>query len=199
MSDSIKQKIPNAITLARLLLSLVLFGLLHIFQYSSLKTPMWYLDACCVLFLVASLTDFLDGYLARKWNVVSVFGRIVDPFVDKILVLGTFAYLAGSKLGPITGVTATIVVLLLGRELLVTALRSKSEGGGQNFAAAMSGKIKMVLQCVAIVACFLLASHGSELNEDTLRMARIGTSVLVWATVIVTWWSGWLYVKRAMA
>lgn len=198
MDESIKQKIPNAITLARLLLSAVLFGLLHIYQYSSLKTPMWYLDACAVLFLVASLTDFLDGYLARKWKVESVFGRIVDPFVDKILVLGTFAYLAGPKLGPITTVTATVVVLLLGRELLVTALRSKSEGGGQSFAAAMSGKIKMVLQCIAIVACFLLASHGQRLSDDGYRLARIGTSVLVWATVVVTWWSGWLYLKRAM-
>ncbi|HQY89454.1 MAG TPA: CDP-alcohol phosphatidyltransferase family protein, partial [Tepidisphaeraceae bacterium] len=132
MDESIKQKIPNAITLARLCLAVVLFGLLHIYQYSDLRLPMWYLDACCALFLIASLTDFVDGYLARKWKVESVFGRMVDPFVDKILVLGTFAYLAGPKLGLITEVSATVVVLLLGRELLVTALRAKSEGGGQS-------------------------------------------------------------------
>src|SRR5207248_2263233 len=112
-----------------------------------------------VVYCVAAATDFLDGYLARKWKVEGAFGRIVDPFADKILVLGSFIFFAGKNfiipdpdqphphvVKTITGVAPGIVVILLARELLVTTLRGISESGGQSFAAVWAGKFKMGFQ-----------------------------------------------------
>lgn len=195
MEAGVRQHIPNAITTARLALSVVLFVLLA--RYLPGEFSPRYLDVCLLVFLVASMTDWLDGFLARRWNVTSKFGRIVDPFVDKILVLGTFSYLAGPALSTPTGITPTVVVIVLARELLVTAIRSSLESGGTNFAAAMSGKLKMVLQCVTIIACFLYANHRQSLTNEGDEVARLVRDGLIWAMVVVTILSGLLYVRRA--
>ena len=82
------------------------------------------------IFLIAAVTDLLDGYLARRWKVEGVFGRVVDPFVDKVLVLGSFIFFAGGNFTSITGVVPWMVVVILARELLVTSLRGSMEGSG---------------------------------------------------------------------
>src|SRR6185503_19719290 len=122
--------VPNQLTTLRLLLSIVLFGFIA-FEY--------YLTSL-VLFVIAASTDWLDGYWARKYGQVTNLGRILDPFVDKIIICGTFIFLVAV---PGSGVQAWMVVVIVGRELLVTALRSYLEGEGADFSAKMSGKLKM--------------------------------------------------------
>src|SRR4051812_43590169 len=130
------QHVPNLLTGARLLLAIIFFAMLAIYQHDGRGDPTL-LNAAFVVYLIALVTDFLDGYLARKWKVEGAFGRVVDPFVDKVLVLGSFIFFAGKNfiipdtpLGDrhhfvvrtITGVAPGIVVILLARELLVTTL-----------------------------------------------------------------------------
>ncbi len=112
------------------------------------------------LFVVAALTDLLDGHLARRWQVVSGFGRIMDPFDDKVLVLGAFVFLASPRFAEasdgdygrfrmLTGVQSWMVTVILARELFVTSVRGVLEGRGVAFGAEWPGKCKMVLQSVA--------------------------------------------------
>src|SRR5215204_4218256 len=150
--------VPNALTGSRLVLAFVFFAMLAWYQYEGRGN--WLLNVALVIYIIALVTDFLDGYLARRWHVEGAFGRIVDPFVDKVLVLGSFIFFAGKNfiipesvtLQPttplvvktLTGVAPGIVIILLARELLVTTIRSLSERTGHNFGAAFSGKLKMV-------------------------------------------------------
>ncbi len=208
------RQVPNAITGCRLVLAGVFFVMLSVYQYEGRGDP-WYLNTAFLIYLVALFTDFLDGYLARKWKAESAFGRIVDPFVDKILVLGSFTFFAGknfviqdaivesgqlvSNLRTITGVAPGIVILLLARELLVTSLRGSSEASGQSFGAAWSGKFKMVVQSVTILVILVYVNYRHWLRDhDWETWARYFRDVCIWATVIVTVVSGALYVKRAM-
>jgi CDP-diacylglycerol--glycerol-3-phosphate 3-phosphatidyltransferase len=182
-----KINLPNQITLTRLLLAVVFFVLLARFD---IRVPnMLLLDVCVVLFVVAAATDWLDGYLARKHNQVTAMGRVLDPFVDKVLVCGTFVFLAGASFRSVDGQQATLLqpwmaVLILGRELLVTGLRGFSEARGINFGANWCGKAKMVLQSIVAPALMLLVAHGHSTPYaqavDWFKFA------LVWLTVIVT-------------
>src|SRR5215469_1345088 len=143
--------LPNQLTIARLVLALILFGLIT-----------WeYWLTSLVVFVVAAATDWLDGYFARKYGLVTVLGRILDPFVDKIIICGAFICLVGD---PRSGIAGWMAVVVVGRELLITALRSFLEQQGADFSAAMSGKLKMVLQCAAAgVSLFYLSyPEGSE-------------------------------------
>src|SRR5205814_5943271 len=143
---------PNALTGGRLVLAGVFFVMLAWYQYEGRGDP-WFLNTAFFIYCVALFTDFLDGYLARRWKVEGAFGRVVDPFVDKILVLGSFAFFAGKNFvipdtvhdvtphmvaRSITGVVPAMVVIILARELLVTSLRGSSESSGQSFGAAFS-------------------------------------------------------------
>ena len=176
--------LPNALTVARLVLACFLFGLLE------WGREHWAI-AATVLFLVATLTDALDGYIARKYQLITQLGRILDPFADKFIVLGTFVYLV--ELRPVSGVTATMVSLILGRELFVTALRGFLEERGCDFSAGWSGKVKMILQTAAL-AVAILSLEKSLRNPSFLRL-RDG---LLWCTVIVTLYSGMDYIVRAV-
>jgi CDP-diacylglycerol--glycerol-3-phosphate 3-phosphatidyltransferase len=173
--------VPNQLTIARLILSLGLFVLIE-FEY--------YL-ASFFVFAIAAGTDWLDGYWARKYGQVTTLGRILDPFVDKIIVCGTFVYLAtidGS------GVAAWMAVLIVGRELLVTALRSYLEGEGADFSAVMSGKLKMVFQCLAVLVSLYALYHGAPYSNE-LEWAL---TLSVWTAVLMTIYSGATYVQRAI-
>src|ERR1700683_3275728 len=88
--------VPNALTGGRLVLAAVFFVLLSYYQHEGRGDPLL-LNTAFVVYLVALFTDFLDGYLARKWKVEGAFGRVVDPFVDKVLVLGSFIIFAGKN------------------------------------------------------------------------------------------------------
>jgi CDP-diacylglycerol--glycerol-3-phosphate 3-phosphatidyltransferase len=197
------------LTTGRLVLAGVFFALLGYYQYEGRGAPSL-LNVAFIVYCVALFTDFLDGYLARKWKVEGAFGRVVDPFVDKVLVIGSFIFFAGKNfiipstaggyvVSTITGVAPWMVVVILARELLVTSFRGLGEGAGQNFGAAFSGKVKMVVQSVTILVVLVYVNyfavrHGTP-AEKYFRWFR---DFCVWLTVIVTVFSGLAYIRRAM-
>lgn len=205
--------VPNALTGLRLILAIVFFVMLSWYQYEGRGDPT-FLNVAFAVYLVALLTDFLDGHLARKWKVEGAFGRVVDPFVDKVLVLGSFIFFAGKNfiipddsVGPvrvmvvqtITGVTPAMVIILLARELLVTSLRGLAESTGQAFGAAFSGKLKMVLQSVTILVILAYVNYrGWLLHYNWDRVATMVRDGFIWITLAVTVYSGLLYVQRGI-
>ena len=172
----------------------VVIALLSVYHHPD-ERP-WALPIAGGVFILAALTDTLDGFLARRWNVVSLFGRIMDPFADKALVLGSFIVLAGPGFagadgGSVAGVAPWMVVLLLARELLVTSIRAVMEGSGVSFSAKRAGKLKMVLQSVAIplILALLWLGPRDELR-DPAPIVRGVIAGVVWLTVLVTVVSG---------
>lgn len=200
-----KRQVPNALTLGRLVMSVALVALLALSPQLEGRTgvqPM--LLAAVVLFVAAAVTDALDGYLARKWNAVSVFGRVMDPFADKLLVLGSAVMLATPAFsistpsgGPImaAGFTGWMAVVILGRELLVTSIRGVFEARGIDFSASASGKAKMIFQSVAIPGCLLVAGLWAS---DRPAWAGWAVDLAAWGTTLVTVLSAVPYVHRAM-
>lgn len=169
--------------MARLLLSIVLFVLLPIGQYT----------ASIVVFILAAGTDWLDGYIARKYGLVTKLGRILDPFVDKFLICGVFIYLAAI---PQSGIAAWMAVVVVARELGVTVIRSFLEGEGVDFSAKMAGKLKMVFQCVAAVVSlvYLAMQSGEKPSPEWLQRVLVASA---WLAVASTIYSGAGYVLQA--
>lgn len=168
-----KENIPNALTVGRILIIPVFILLLTLWQ-----GPMSQMIAA-LIFALASLTDYLDGYLARKWKVVSNFGKFADPMADKILVMTAFIMLVELKIAP-----AWVVAIIICRELAVTGLRLLLvENGGTVLAAAMPGKIKTFSQMFAII--FLLF-HWSLPGQ-----------ILLYIALFFTLYSGYDYFKGA--
>jgi CDP-diacylglycerol---glycerol-3-phosphate 3-phosphatidyltransferase len=174
--------LPNQLTISRLVLSIVLFGLLT-FEY-------W--RTGLIVFVVAASTDWLDGYLARKYHLVTVLGRILDPFVDKIIISGTFICLVAEPRSHIQGWMAVVIV---GRELLITALRSFLEQQGADFSASLPGKLKMVVQCLAAGASLCYLSYAPDRAPDWLYYLLVAS---VWSALALTVYSGAGYVRRAV-
>ncbi|RME41502.1 MAG: CDP-diacylglycerol--glycerol-3-phosphate 3-phosphatidyltransferase [Planctomycetota bacterium] len=190
--------LPNQITLGRFVLAVVFVALLS--QYSQQDPQRGLLDLAAAIFVVAALTDFLDGYMARRRGQVTVLGRILDPLVDKVLVCGAFILFAGQPFVDesgrnVTHVSAWMVVVIVGRELLVTGLRGFSESVGQSYGASVYGKIKMWMQSIAAPAILLIVAHEAEWSlggsAETIKKA------LVWITVAVTALSMLSYLVRS--
>ena len=179
MIDRRSLNLPNLITLSRLVLSFVLFGLIWV-------GDLWITSA--IVFVIAAATDAVDGYIARKYGLVTTLGRILDPFVDKIIICGAFVFLLAQ---PASGVNAWMVLAVIGREMFVTGLRSFLEQTGRDFSAVWSGKIKMALQCVAVAVA--LVSLSPDFSNAQFSLAR---DVILWASVIVTIYSGVVYAWR---
>ncbi len=181
--------VPNQLTGLRLVLAVVLF----------MTMACQYYLVGMVLFIVAASTDWLDGYYARRYGQVTTLGRILDPFADKVIICGTFIFLLAV---PEThqvrlGLRAWMVVVIVGRELLVTALRSFIEDQGSDFSAKMSGKLKMLVQCIAAGAgLFYLHYPNPLLTAPTWVWAVFVVSL--WAAVALTVYSGVVYVLAAM-
>ena len=208
--------VPNALTASRLLLACVFFVMLGYYQnenpYNHHSDVLW-LNIALIIYVVAVATDFLDGYLARRWKVEGAFGRVVDPFVDKVLVLGSFIFFAGKNftipwnnpgsipqnVTTITGVSPWMVVVILARELLVTSLRGSLESSGQAFGAQLSGKLKMGFQSAAIFVILLFVNYRDRMSGDVLQVATVLRDIAIWGTVIITVISGLQYVQRAVA
>lgn len=183
--------VPNQITLVRLVLSLVLF----------VTIPLEWYWISLVLFAIAASTDWVDGWYARKYDQVTQLGRMLDPFCDKLIICGTFVCLveATYPLPYWCRISAVVTVIVIGRELLVTALRSFVESQGGDFSAKMAGKIKMVLQCaVAIVALFVVAYYRPQEGANLPLGILVLLAILVWATVISTVHSGAGYIFAAI-
>jgi CDP-diacylglycerol--glycerol-3-phosphate 3-phosphatidyltransferase len=177
--------LPNQLTASRFLLAIVLFILIGLEQWI----------ACAAVFAVAAFTDWLDGYLARLWNLGSTLGRNLDPLVDKILICGAFIFLLQFK-EALTGLNPWMVTVIVTRELVVTSLRSFIENRGGSFGAAWPGKLKMGLQCAALFFLFLCLSWQSV---ESLAWTFVIRDVLNYAMVISTVISGLQYLLRATA
>ncbi len=181
---------PNLITMSRLFLAGILFLLIYI-------NGLWITAA--VIFIVAAATDALDGYIARKYGMVTAIGRILDPFVDKIIICGAFIFLLDKKVDfangveAWSGVNAWMVIIVVGREMFVTSLRGFLEEQGHDFSASLSGKLKMALQCLAVTASLL--SLSPEIASGNFNFAR---DILLWSAVLVTVYSGGIYIVRAI-
>jgi CDP-diacylglycerol--glycerol-3-phosphate 3-phosphatidyltransferase len=201
MQSPLRRALPNAITMLRLVLAVVFFVVLEAIDRTAPAERIAWLGAWGMgLFATAALSDILDGHLARRWGVVSTFGRIMDPLVDKTLVLGGFIYLASPLFAPIpeysmlgSGIAAWMVVVILLRELLVTGLRSYIESRGIPFPADWSGKVKMFVQSFCVGCCVYVGT----------RMDPYGWQVFLrdastWATVVLTVLSSITYIHRAM-
>lgn len=177
--------IPNQLTFARFFLALGLFALIHYQQW----------DWCQVVFLLAAFSDWLDGYLARVLNQGSDIGRQLDPLVDKVLNLGCFVFLLpiGTQQG---WLLPWMVVLLVARELIITGLRSWLESLGAKFGADWLGKLKMVLQCAALIAVFAVFQAGYWWPEAVSSLALV-RDILIWTMLAATLLSGLQYLAKA--
>lgn len=168
-------------TTSRLVLSIVVFVLIPCQCYLS----------ALIVFVIAVSTDWVDGFWARRYGQVTKLGRVFDPFVDKIIVCGAFILLAAE---PGSGIAAWMAVIVVGREMLVTTLRSLIEQSGGDFSAKMAGKLKMVFQCVAVVISLLVLMHGDREPPLWLTTALV---VSVWVAVLLTIYSGVGYMLAA--
>jgi CDP-diacylglycerol--glycerol-3-phosphate 3-phosphatidyltransferase len=167
--------VPNSLTIGRLALSALVFGLIATGNFG------WSL----VVFILAALSDALDGYFARLLNQGTALGRQLDPLVDKVIVCGTYIYLIAI---PGTGIWPGMVAIIVIRELLIQGLRSHLEGKGQNFGAKMAGKLKTLFQCLSICAVLLALSY--DVPPAPLVLVR---DLLTWTAVLLTLWSGLSY------
>ena len=163
--------LANKITMLRILM-------IPIFMILMLVKFPYHMEAALVMFLIASLTDKLDGYLARKYNMITDFGKFMDPLADKLLI--TCAFVVLIQLGRIE---AWIVFIILAREFAVTGLRSLAAAQNIIIAASKYGKIKTVTQIIAIVI-LLLGNYPFSLINLPMDI------IMVYAALITTILSG---------
>lgn len=189
--------VPNLATIARIVLSLVLFVFLSLGWYQT----------SLALFVITAATDWFDGYWARKYGQITQFGRVVDPFADKLFICGVFIFLAATPILPNgtnpSGISAWMAVIVVGRELLVTALRTFVEQSGGDFSAKWVGKWKMVLQCLAagwsMIHLSYLTPAGNAWQSAPPAWMTYGLAAVAWAAVLLTVYSGYTYVQAAVA
>lgn len=156
LSAMLKQ-VPNILTFGRLVLTILFLVMLFYSPYVSNRTP--FIDVAFAIFVIAGLTDIIDGPIARKLNVTSKFGRMLDPLADKVLICGAFicfaiigepAVLFNLSATTLHVIRWSVAAILIGREGYVTALRHAAEARGIDFRAVASGKIKMLIQSFAV-------------------------------------------------
>jgi CDP-diacylglycerol--glycerol-3-phosphate 3-phosphatidyltransferase len=179
--------LANQLTASRLVLSVVLFALIA-FEY-------WL--TCVFVFAAAAITDWFDGYLARKQNLVSALGRVFDPLVDKVLISGAYIFLLGYSYQQ-TGLVPWMVTVVVARELIINALRNYLEGQGVSFGADWLGKLKMGLQCAVLFGVFLtLYAVAQEADAGLVRFLSVTRDVLIYSMIAATALSGLQYLWRA--
>lgn len=170
--------LPNKLTLTRIVLVPVFMIFVSMSQYFTPDyNPRWYLIAG-IIFAVASFTDYLDGHLARKWNMVTDFGKFADPLADKLLTTVAFIYMMRD------GVCSPVVLcIILAREFAVSGLRMVAAGAkdGKVIAANMWGKVKTVLQMLTIIFYFF----GISLTYGNTVLGNLN----VW---LISYWLCWL-------
>ena len=187
--------LPNKLSLFRIILVPILV-LVYIFPYAHLQidVPVWHFDAvslsmvnivCLAIFIIASFTDFLDGYIARKNNLITSFGKFIDPIADKLLVNTSFILLAFNSEVPLVA-----VLVMIWRDTIVDAIRMMASNKGKVMAAGMLGKLKTVTQMIAIICAFLNNIPFAFFNVPV-------TTMLVWAACVISVLSGISYFMQA--
>ncbi|MBR5624895.1 CDP-diacylglycerol--glycerol-3-phosphate 3-phosphatidyltransferase [bacterium] len=182
--------LPNKLTVCRLAMPLVVMPcLLKDFPYS--KT------LALAFFALASITDFLDGHIARKHNLVTDFGKLMDPLADKILVCSVLICFTAMYWK--NGIVAPwMVVAIVGRDLVVTGLRMAGLSRGAVLGAHAIGKHKTAWQMIAIVTMlfYLVFSNDLNLSGSYLEYFRIATHILFWFVSLLTIFSGFYYLVK---
>ena len=175
--------LPNKITLSRICLIPIFIIILSIpvdlgaWNIGTTDLPIMHFFAA-VIFLIASLTDWLDGYIARKYQLITNMGKFLDPLADKLLVSAAFILLVALELAP-----AWVVILIISREFAVTGLRLVAAGEGIVLAASNMGKLKTVSQILAIA---LLLLHNYPFSYIGFPVDLI----VLYIALILTTWSG---------
>lgn len=171
--------IPNLLTIFRIaLIPVLVLLLLSPSELSSILSV--------AVFSIASITDWLDGYLARKMNIVTNLGKFLDPIADKLLIAAALVMLVG-----LGRVPAWMVVVIIGREIAVTGLRSIASSEGIIIAASDLGKGKMILQISALIGLLL---HYQYMGIDFHAVGMM----LLWIALALTAWSGFDYFNKFM-
>ncbi len=190
--------LPNKITLGRFGIALIMFALL--IWTDTCAGPDWWVPAAAGgIFILAVATDALDGYYARKLGQMSDFGRIADPVVDKVIVCGAFIFLASAEWAR-AYIPVWMAVLIVSREFLVNGLRGYIEARGVAFPARWDGKLKMILQCVAIPAVFVVRTVDLAWGTSVpwLWQFSVGLAyIFIWSAFVLTLVSGARYVTAA--
>ena len=188
--------LPNKLTVFRIILVpiMVLIPFLNLEgSFWGIPTEFWAIN---LIFIIASITDKLDGTIARKTNQITTFGKFLDPIADKILVLAAMLMLVEMVKLP-----AWIPVIVITREFIVSGYRLVAvEKGGEVIAASIWGKLKTVTQMIAIILAFLdVNAYGAFLVQDLTGLA-LGLNILatgmMFISVVATIFSGWDYVKN---
>ena len=176
--------LPNQITTARIVLAVIMFVSLHF---------RWYGPALG-LFVVAAGTDWLDGYFARSYGQITQLGRVLDPLADKLIICGAFIFLSSMEK---SGIPAWLTVVVVGRELIVTVVRSFLEQRGHDFSANMPGKLKMVFQCGVVIASLSsLCQLGGDVDGTNWLVTTVFVLMLLAAASTV--YSGGIYLITAV-
>lgn len=183
MDRRVIARIPNWLTIARLVATPLLVVLLH-------DPAEWMVVAAAILFVAAAITDLLDGYIARRWMVVSDFGALIDPLADKLLVMTALVMLVAQR-DLVTGDTlapAWVVVVILAREIWVTGLRGIAAVEGIVLSADTLGKWKSLFQMVAIP---LLLLHDLPVPIGPFEFSGGGVGLVLLAlSIVLSLWSG---------
>jgi CDP-diacylglycerol--glycerol-3-phosphate 3-phosphatidyltransferase/cardiolipin synthase len=177
--------IPNVLTWARITLIPLFVGVFYV-------SPEWLSEpesnlAATVLFIIAAVTDWFDGWLARKLNQTSAFGAFLDPVADKLMVAAALIVLVH-----LARIDAIVAIIIIGREIAISALREwmAKIGAARSVAVSFIGKVKTMAQMIAIP---LLLYYGVIIGIDTGRLG----SWLIWIAAILTLWSMAYYLKKA--
>lgn len=179
--------VPNILSMIRLFMAFIVVGVIPFSAY----------QLALVLFVVAASTDWIDGWWARKFDQVTQLGRILDPFCDKMIICGTYIVLAVEMRDYpwYISISGWMAVVVVGREMLVTALRSFIEQSGGDFSAKMAGKLKMVFQCIAVAASLVMLTY-TDVSDSPMWVYYI-LLVSVWLALALTLYSGAEYVIAA--
>ena len=174
--------LPNKLTTLRLALAILLVVFYSIFKDEQII--MWFVSAA---FIIGSITDFLDGYIARKRGLVTGFGKLMDPLADKLLVISTIIVLIDYGTIPYFW----IVLIVIARELLVLGIRLAAlEGNGEVIAADILGKIKTFTQMVSLSALCLLAGFSNYFENNFLNVLTLIFLIIFYISVVFTVISG---------
>ncbi len=167
--------LPNALTILRI-------ALVPIFMLCGFKNGLGFQITTLLIFVLAAITDQIDGHIARKYNLITNFGKIMDPLADKLLVTSAFlVFIAQGRMGAIP------VMIILAREFAVTSLRVVAAGNGKVIAAGMSGKIKTVSQIVYVILMLLNIGNLPFISQS---VAYFIEQTAMWIITAITIWSG---------
>ena len=179
--------LPNILTLCRVAAVPLLVALL---LFDGPTASFW----AAVVFALASLTDWLDGYLARRWDIVTVLGKFLDPLADKLIVMAALIMMI-----PLGRVPAWAVFVILAREIIITGLRSIAATEGVVIAASPLGKYKTIFQMVAIIGLLLHYDYfwffGVKWSLLQVNMHNAGT-FFFYIALVLTLWSGVDYLLK---